>query len=381
MARRGGGYGGGSRGGYGGSLGGRSGAGRSLGGSAPRRAGGGSAPRPSAPRVGGGSFGSGGLGGGNRGGSGLGGSFGRGVASGVGFQMGRNLMGGGRRHRRGGFGGPPHGGGGSSSGCGAFLFIIIIIILILWLTTGNPLGTTLNFNDGPNQLVTQTTRVRERLPAGLANANTPFFTDRLGWIQNQTVMNSGLQYFFDSTGVRPHVYLFGELDGSTELPSLARLESFANELYDELFNDEAHLLFVLFYVFDEQTEEGSGRMFALPGSAANVLMDLEAINILHDYIAHFYEVPNLSNEAFLSNSFRAAATRIMYVPHNPWPMVITFVVAVIGLIIILIVSKNWWKRKKEQANLEAEQTEKLLNTPLEKFNSHADDLASKYEDD
>ena len=58
----------------------------------------------------------------------------------------------------------------------------------------------------------------------------------------------------------------------------------------------------------------------------------------------------------------------------------TFIIAV-AVIIVLIILFKWWKKKQQRKKEEAEQTERILNTPLEKFGtSEVDDLMNKYDD-
>jgi len=69
---------------------------------------------------------------------------------------------------------------------------------------------------------------REPLPANAANDTSPMYmyTDHLHWIWNSTQMQAGLKNFHRLTGVRPHVYIVGEINGSTT-PSPAQVEDFA----------------------------------------------------------------------------------------------------------------------------------------------------------
>nr|WP_320025499.1 hypothetical protein [uncultured Acetobacterium sp.] len=54
---------------------------------------------------------------------------------------------------------------------------------------------------------------------------------------------------------------------------------------------------------------------------------------------------------------------------------------VFGVAIITVLLFVWWRRAKNQKNLEAKQTAEMLNTPLEKFDDvEIEDLAKKYED-
>ena len=345
---RGGRGGGGFRGGGGRIGGSRSGIGR-IGGTG--RAGGGL----------GGRGGMGGLGGVPRGGRGGMGGFGTGMLTGM-------LLGGGRRRRWGrGWGMGPGGGGGC--GCGFFAVIAVIILLILlFVVFANPAGAV-----GGSE-VTRSTIRREALPRGSAIDSGPLFTDYLGWIGNQQQLLSGLRNFHDRTGVRPHLYIVGEINGSTSVPTIAQLSAFANERYSALFNDEAHLLLVFF-----ENVDGRYAMYAMPGNMARLVMDDEAGDILMDYIQRYYYTDMDEGEMF-GRAFDDASRRIMTVTRSPWIPVLI----VIGVIIVLLIIFAWWKKAKEQKNLEAEQTERILNQSLEEIGGSYDaasELAKQYEDD
>jgi hypothetical protein len=120
------------------------------------------------------------------------------------------------------------------------------------------------------------------------------------------------------------------------------------------------------------------------GALAATVMDNEAIDILMDYITKYYYQDHLYNEEeFFSKAYDDAAKRIMTVHRSPWiPVMI-----VAGIAVILLLLFIWWRRSKEQKNKEAEQTERILNQPLETFegsgagDDEASRLARQYEDD
>jgi hypothetical protein len=111
---------------------------------------------------------------------------------------------------------------------------------------------------------------------------------------------------------------------------------------------------------------------------AKSVIDAEAGNILADYIDRYYYDSSLSNEEFFSKAFTDAADRIMTVTRSPW--ITVFIV--LGVVVLVIVLFIWWKKHKEQKNLEAKRREEMLNTPLERFGTtEAEDLMKKYQDD
>ncbi len=207
------------------------------------------------------------------------------------------------------------------------------------------------------------------MPAGSVN-ETPYYTDELGWIGNQTQLLWGLKHFYQKTGVQPHLYITDTVDG-THYPSAEQLDLYARGLYDELFTDEAHLLLVFF-------EYQSGYMDRyVCGTQAKAIIDQEAADILLDYIDLYYYDDSLTDEQFFSKAFSEAADRIMTVTRSPWiPAVI-----VIGLLITAAIGFAWWKQAKEQKEKEARRTEAILKTPLKQFgDTKAEELAKKYDD-
>ena len=262
-----------------------------------------------------------------------------------------------------------YGGGGGPVGCGCGFIIILLIVLILVLIIGAYIASTI----GGFTEITKSTVARQPLPAGSVN-ETEYYTDELGWINNQTKMEGGLKYFYQKTGVQPHVVIIDNVNGSHN-PTESELDSYANALYDQLFADEAHLLFV-FYEYDEFYMD---RYVA--GTQAKTVIDREAADILLDYIDRNYYDSNLTDEEFFSNSFRDAADRIMTVTRSPWIAAMTTIGIVFAVVILAILLFVWWRHAKNQKNLEAKRTAEMLNTPLEKFDDvEIEDLAKKYQD-
>lgn len=354
MARGGG---GGSRGG-GGSFGGsRGGGGRSSGGR------GGS--------FGGGSFGSSKSGRGGRGGSFGGGGFNipRSGSSGPIFRSGPIIRGPSS-------GGPIFSGGGSrgAPGCGLGCGIIALIVMILAVVFGLIFlfnsGSSFSGSGGNNEITVSTVE-REPLPDGSVT-ETDYYADTIGWIGNRSELTSGMKHFYEKTGVQPYLYLADDINGSTN-PSMEDLESFANVKYDELFADEAHLLLVFF-----EYQPSMYMDYYVVGTQAATVIDTEAGDVLLDYIDSYYYDDNKTDEEFFSDAFRDSADRIMEVTRSPWIAVLI----VFGVIILLALLFFWWRHAKKQKNLEAQQTEDILKTPLDTFgNTEAEELTKKYDAD
>ena len=264
----------------------------------------------------------------------------------------------------GGFGRGPGLGG---CGCGVLIAVLIIVVIfVILISVGTGSFTT---NNGGENDITKSTITREALPKGSVN-ETDYYTDGLGVINNRTTLLNGMKYFYNETGVQPYLYITDSIGDYTFDPSMEELQNFTNNLYGELFSDEAHLLFVYLEF------EDSYMTYYISGTQAKSVIDTEAGDILLDYMDRYYYDDSLSYEEFFSKAFSDTADRIMTVTRSPWIPVL-IVLALLALAALLFV---WWMRAKKQKNLEAQQTEDILNIPLEKFGTtEAEELAKKYE--
>lgn len=261
----------------------------------------------------------------------------------------------------GGSGGSGGDGGGHSSflGCvSALVGLVIFFFIVSFLL--NSLGNSSS--------VIPSTVKREPLPEGSV-VETGYFTDELGWISDSSALTAGMEQFYRETGVQPYLYLFDNIDGNYN-PSGAQVEAFAHSVYDQLFEDEAHLL-VLFWEYGNQHEA-----WYLPGTQASAVIDTEAGDILIDNIERYYYDRSLNEETFFSKAFSDTAQRIMKVTTSPLT-VIGISIAVVAVLVILF---TWWKRAKEEKRREQERMKEILETPLESFGDlETEEIAKKYE--
>jgi len=321
-----------------------------------------------------------------------------GTGLGVGLLAG-NLLGG-RRNSRRGFGGGggilPDGGtmGGSVQGgrrgfggCGCFsgcfsVIVVIVILIVVMSMFSQCTGENHSFFASTTATnITPSTISRTPLPQGSAREAGSLFTDHLGWIRNSNSLLPGMRSFFNETGVRPHLYITDNIDGNIR-PNLQQMRDFAEQRYRDLFDDHAHMLLVF---FENEGFADIYAMYIVVGAQAQSVMDYEAQNILMDMVQRYYYT-NLSEEVMFSNAFESAGQRIMEIT----PIIVTtspmipFLI-VVGIIIVLLVLFFWWKNRQEQKRDEAEQLERILNQPLETFNTTpssetADRLAKRYTD-
>lgn len=241
------------------------------------------------------------------------------------------------------------------------IFIIVFLRVATMLIFSLPSGTSTS--------ITASTIEREKLDSQYV-ITTDYYEDHIGWIESGSRLKSGMKSFFDKTGVQPYLYLVETVNGSAH-PSDAEMEAFAENLYDELFEDEGHLL----VVFQEYDSDGQYFCWCVAGKQAKTVFDNEARDIFFDYLDSYY-YSDLDTSDFFSETFEKTGERMMEVTTSP----IVTIIIVIAVIIVISILFSWWKKVKAQKNLEAEQTERILNTPMETLGStDTSDLEKKYQ--
>lgn len=217
--------------------------------------------------------------------------------------------------------------------------------------------------------VAASTVQREPLSPDAAK-QTAYFTDKDGsWITQPRILEDGMRTFYKKTGVWPYLYILP--NGQTT--SISELTSISKDLYNQLFDDEAHFLLV----FCDNDQGGYNCGYTV-GSDAKTIMDDEAIGILNDYLDRYYHDMDRSEEEIFSDTFANTASRIMSKTLSPVPFLAggVAVIAICGTVIFVVRRRN--QRKAE----EGKRLEEILNKPLEKFgDTELEDLARKYEKD
>lgn len=246
---------------------------------------------------------------------------------------------------------------------------VLITMLVLLIVFAIAFTSLLGGGAG----ITKSTVDREPLKIGhLVTAE--YVVDNTGeFVASRSKMESGMKYFFKETGVQPTIYIDDDINGDYN-PTDNTVEQYMNSIYDDMFKDEGHLL--VFYLFNRN---GDDKVWALAGNEAEMVIDNEARDILLDYFASYYTYDSLDNSEYVSKAFESTADRIMQVTKSP----IVTIVVVVGAVLIVFMGIKFWKAKKKQKNLEAEQTERIINTPVEKIGEVDDkleDLKDKYDD-
>ena len=130
------------------------------------------------------------------------------------------------------------------------------------------------------------------------------------------------------------------------------------------------------FVFQCEDKKTDYMMAACTGVQAKTVLDEgEALEILYDYVDSYFWSDRDDDEMF-ADAFRDAGKRIMDTQMTTGQTVAIVVGVVVVVVVVYFIVKTLVKRSKEKA----EETERILNTPVEKFgDSSLDDLKDKYD--
>lgn len=212
---------------------------------------------------------------------------------------------------------------------------------------------------------------RTKLESSLCKKVDTWYQDDVGWIHDEKTLLKGLKTFYDKTGVQPYLWITDNINGKAK-PNTSDFESALQEKYKELFTDEGHLI-VCFM-------ESSPSIYATyywAGSAAKGVIDDEAGEILLDVIDSKY-TSDLSDEEMFSKSFSDAATRMMKAGYTTKQLMILAAIVLFwaGL---FAASYMWVKTKAKARAQEAENTQRILNTPIDEIGGSVLDKYNKGE--
>ena len=246
----------------------------------------------------------------------------------------------------------------SGLGCITALIILFVFFAVFALLANTSSGG-----------IPQSTVDRTKLDAKYVT-KTGYFEDSTGWITSSSRLEKGLRAFYEKTGVQPFLYVTEDINGDTN-PSNSEMDAFYAQLYDELFEDEGHILVVSYdYI---------GYWYYV-GHSAETVFDAEAQEIFETYIDHYADdlvYNQIELDAFYANVFSDTADRIMQVTPNYTMYLIIGIV----VLIILFVLFRWWQKVKEQKNKEAAHAEAILNADINDLanDPKLSDLEDKYE--
>ena len=239
---------------------------------------------------------------------------------------------------------------------GTLSIVLAIIVIVAGLIAARP-------------NIQQSTIERSKLDSSLCTRVDTWYQDDINWIHDEKTLLKGLKTFYDKTGVQPYLWITDNINGKAK-PNTSDFETALKSKYSELFKDEGHVI-VCFM-------ESSPSVYATyywAGSAAKGVIDDEAGEILLDVIDSKY-TRDLSDEEMFSKSFSDAATRMMKVGHTTKQLII---IAVIVLLCLgFVVSVYLWVKTRAKARAEeAEETQRILNTPIDEIGESVLDKYNK----
>ncbi len=246
----------------------------------------------------------------------------------------------------------------SGIGCITALIILFVFFAVFALMANTSSGG-----------IPQSTVDRTKLDSKYVT-KTGYFEDHTGWITSSSRLERGLRTFYEKTGVQPFLYVVQDINGDTN-PSNTEMDAFCAQLYDELFEDEGHILVVSYdYI---------GYWYYV-GHSAETVFDAEAQDIFETYIDHYADdlvYDQIGLDEFYGSVFSDTANRIMQVTPN---YTVYLGIAVVVLVILFLLFR-WWQKVKEQKNKEAQHAEAILNADINDLanDPKLSDLEDKYE--
>lgn len=263
----------------------------------------------------------------------------------------------------------PGNGPGKRSGMSAFVWILaalILLLLIFGAFGGCASSSSSNSADGS---IGVSTVNREKLDTS-KGYNAQNIVDELGWFDNVGQTEQRLRSFYDKTGVQPYIVL-KEYDPS--LKTDAQKSAYAQEYYEEHIADEDTFLYMY---FAEPSDSQVGYMETVNGKNVGKVMDPEAVNIFWNYLDKDW-TSNQSTDDLFVGVFNDTADRIMTRTTTSKDvmskaMIVLAVVAVGGVIIAVLMVRRKHEREK------AEETQRILSTPLNASAAEEEDLLDKY---
>lgn len=217
----------------------------------------------------------------------------------------------------------------------------------------------------------------------LAEFRADCVVDEDNWFADPYQVGKDLKTFYDQTGIQPYVLIHAP---DSSLISDAMKESYADAWYSEHIEHEGALLYVY---FAERNPDIEGYAVLIGGSATKAFFDSAATDAFWDTYDSYYFNTSISEEDLIVKTFEDTAeiclssttttvTKESGLSAALNKLVIGLIVVVVIIIVVAVVLKLV-KMKHERAAAQAAETERILNTPLEKLGDReTDDLLNKY---
>ena len=149
-------------------------------------------------------------------------------------------------------------------------------------------------------------RTREPLSSSVVKYVDEWISDEYGWLTNQKKVEQALEYFYNETGVQPYLAITEDLAGAGVEPTDEQLGRYAETIYNNLFSDNGHLVYVICEYDDDYVTD-----YIQIGDAAASVIDMEARDIIFNKVRGYYFDDSISTDDFFAKVFRESADQIM----------------------------------------------------------------------
>lgn len=268
---------------------------------------------------------------------------------------------------------PPPRGGGRRSGGGCVSSLISVVILLIFI--GILLGMFSSIGGGSSTDIPASSYNREKLDSGNGYINDCIY-DELGWFDNVSRTESRLKDFYKETGVQPYIMLLDYIPG---VDSDSQKEEYARQLYKKKIDNESTFLYVYFAKENESESDEPGYMCYVNGIQVSSVMDAEALDIFWAYLDKYWYTDMSTDDMFVK-IFNSTADTIMTKSTTSKDVgKYALIVVAAGVVVFGVVKVV--KLKHKRAKEEAEETERILNTPMESLvDEELKKTAAKYDE-
>ena len=268
---------------------------------------------------------------------------------------------------------PPPRGGGRRSGGGCVSSLISVVILLIFI--GILLGMFSSIGGGSSTDIPASSYNREKLDSGNGYINDCIY-DELGWFDNVSRTESRLKDFYEETGVQPYIMLLDYIPG---VDSDSQKEEYARQLYEKNIDNESTFLYVYFAEENESESDDPGYMCYVNGIQVSSVMDAEALDIFWAYLDKYWYTDMSTDDMFVK-IFDSTADTIMTKSTTSKDVAkYALIVVAAGVVVFGVVKVV--KLKHKRAKEEAEETERILNTPMESLvDEELKKTAAKYDE-
>ena len=270
---------------------------------------------------------------------------------------------------------PPRGRGRRSGGCVSEIMSWIVVFLILVI------AMAFYFSPGSSSSgsIPSSSYNREKLDSGNGYVND-CIVDELGWFDNVSRTESRLKDFYNETGVQPYIVLLDYDTYSKEGTSDDAKYNYALKYYDNNITNESTFLYVYFEEEYEDEYSEPGYMCYINGTQVSSVMDSEAVDIFWAYLDKYWSDSSLSTDDLFVKTFDSTADTIM-TKSTTSKDVAKYVLIVVAAGVVVFGVVKVVKLKHKRAKEEAEETARILNTPMESLvDEELKKTAAKYDE-